>query len=362
MDEIQKEPSNVTTPEQDVPSANTPVKAKDARAKLVAELAARRSKAAAADASDDEADEAPKATKAKVEPKVEAKAETAIEKKIEAKEEKLERAGVDVPDQRKSESDADYDLRLAKLLREKNEAIQTADKATKETAKLVKLIEAGKANPLTILEHLGVSFEDLVKGINAKKYAPPGAKPSVPQEILDQIAELKKDKSDREAAEQAKSLKAESEARMAADTKKVSAFLDANSDDFPFLASVPWATQEILTQANEKGVTDVMPIMQRLEENLANNAEKLITSDKAMRAAIKKNPALKDVFKKMFEEDAPKAKKSKGDDEEVEIRGLDDLTRDPPARTTKKTREDVKAELAAEMKARRRKAADSDDD
>lgn len=374
MDEIQNEPSK--TPATENPAAKpdealdrTPVKAKDARAKLVADLAAKRTKAAESDGDEDDDASAPKKSttadkkeKSTGDDKSAKPAEAKLEAKIEAKELKLEDAGIEV-DQRKNESDADYDLRLAKLLREKNEAVQDAAKAKKEMAKLAKSMENGRANPLTILEELGYSYEDLVKGINSKKFPAPGAKPTVPQEILDQIAELRKDKTDRESVEQARTLKAQSEARMASDTKKVSGFLEANSDDFPFLSSVPWAVQEILAQANAKKATDVGPIMRRLEDNLANNAEKLVMSDKAMRAAMKRNPELKAAFRKMVGDEEPTKKpKAKDDeDEEVAIRGLDDLTRDPPARSTKKTRAELKADMASEMKARRSKRDEEDD-
>lgn len=345
------------------PKPDAPVKAKDARAKLVAELAARRSKEAARAAKEDDGDDEPAVPKQKepVTAKPDPKA-SALDKKIEAKEVKLEEAGIDAT-QKKNESDADYDLRLAKLLRENNELKAASSKSTKEAARLVKLIEDGKANPLTILDHLGVSYEDLVKGINSQKYKSPSAKPTVPQEILDQIAELKKDKTDREAAEQARTLKAQSEERMAKDTKKVQGFLDANSDDYPFLASVPWAVAEILSQAAAKKVTDVGPIMRQLEENLANNAEKLVLSDKAMKAAMKRNPELKAAFKKMFDDEpTPKGKAKADDDDEVKIRGLEDLNSDPPARSTRKSREDIKADMAAELRAKRSKRKDEEDD
>lgn len=371
MEETSTELSQSEAPETTAKEAKPAAKqlsAGEARAKLLAdmgkELKDRRAKRSAPDESDDsDDDDAPAKPKAAAKTDDKTKpAESAVEKRIEAKETKLERAGVDVPDQKKNESDSAYDLRLAKLLREKEELQREHAKSTKELAKLQKAVEDGKANPLTLLEHIGVSFDQLVRGINDKKYGKPDAKPSIPQEILDQIAELKKDKEDRESAAQAKELKAAAEARQSKDLKTASDFLKDNSDDFPFLASVPWGASEAVRQAYADKATDLLPIFQKLEENLANNAEKLVMSDKAMKKAIKANPELKKALKALFDDEPAKPAKKKDDDEddEVTIKGVSDLVAEPQARSTKKSREDQIRDVGAALKERRRKAKSED--
>jgi hypothetical protein len=353
MEQNSTEPSNPVA-EVSKPEAK-PTNAAEARAKLRASIAA---ELKGSRDRDDEPKDEPKAKPD--EPKATA---TKVEARIEAKEAKLEDAGVDVPDQKKGESNSAYELRLAKLLAENEGLKREHEKASKELGKLQKLI-AKDANPLDVLDALGLDFEKLVMGLNPKdknynpKWTKPGQKPSIPDEVMERIAALEKDKKDAESRAEAEKLKSAAEERNTKDVGKIQKFLDANAEDFPYLASVPWGAQEIVNQCNARGTTDAGPILRALEENLAENTEKLVTSDKAMRAALKRNPELRKTLKVYFAEDeAPKIKKG---DEEVEIKGVSDLIAEPPARSPKKSKEDMKKSLAAELREKKRKQAEKD--
>ncbi len=364
--------SEATTTPESAPQPAAPANAGEARAllkqKLAREMAGKR---AAAPKDDDEDAPVPKPAKKEAEPKAEPKntdePKSKVEARIELKEDALEEAGVKVPDQRKGESDSKYELRLAQLLAEKESLIRERDKFGGDFKKLQKLIDAGKANPMTILDHLGLDLEKLIKGLNPndpnfkKEWTnPKKGQATLPQEVMDRIAALEKDKNDAVAKAQAAELEKTATARFEKDSKKISSFLDANAEEFPILASLDWGAGEVVRQCNAKGVTDAGPIIRALEENLENNMERMVSSDKAMKKAFSKNPELKAVLKKYFEGDAP-AKKKSDDEDEVAIKGVSDLVNEPPARSTKRTREDVKASLAAELKAKKRKAVDDED-
>ncbi len=373
MEQNSNEPSkSAETPAEAPKVESKPTNAAEARAKLreslAKEMAAKRAKS---DDSDDAPADEPKAKAEKpkddsAEKKDSAPKEQAkVEARIEAKEAKLEDAGVDVPDQKKGESNSAYELRLAKLLTENEGLKREHEKASKELSKLQKLISKD-ANPLEVLDALGLDFEKLVMGLNPKdpkfnpKWTKPGQKQTIPDEVMERIAALEKDKKDAEARAEAEKLKAAATERNTKDVSKIQRFLDANSDDFPFLSSVPWGAQEIVNQCNAKGTTDAGPILRALEENLANNTEKLVMSDKAMKAAVKKNPELKKLLKAYFaEEESPRAKKN---DDEVEIKGVGDLVAEPPARSSKKSKEEEKKSLAAELREKKRKQAERDED
>lgn len=342
------------------PAAETkaPLSKKEARAALAGELRERLQRERAAEAAGDDAP----APAAKVADKPEDKRAASTEAKIAKLEDKIEDKGGDVPDQKRGESDKDYELRLSKTLgeleRTKKEAARAkaeAEKSTAEAKKLQKILEDGKANPLKILKHFGITFEDFAKGIAGDKYVEEKDQLQLPPEILEKIERLEKADKEREA----EAARAKAAVQRSADEKVVKAYLEKNSDEYPMAASAPWAVNHIIDATYAAEINDIIPALKALEAGLAENAIHLVKNEKSFKAMAKKDPELKKSLAKWLElqEAAAEAR-----DEDDSPKSLGSLSPDKPARSSKMSKADLKAALAAELKERNRKAREEDDD
>jgi hypothetical protein len=265
--------------------------------------------------------------------------------------EKIEAAGGEAPDQKAGESDTSYQLRLAKAFKEQRLASMKAENAEKQVAmttaelkKLQQLLASGKENPLAILEHLGVSFPDLVKGINDDKYKMP-EKSSIPPELAAKLARL-------EAAEAAREEKRLADARQAergAHERQVSEFVKAHADRFPLASSLANVEKTIVDHAYKSGKGDVEAILQELETNLEGDVMPLASNEKALAKLLKSKPELKATLMKVLGLSEPVAEV---EPEHTSVGGLSTEPGTPSARTSKEKR---KAEAIAMMKANKRK-------
>lgn len=357
------------TPATPAPAADsTPaakVRPRDRAASVAGELRARL--AAKRDGNDFD-DDAP-APKAKTEPKPEPaskadKSSDKLEAKIDAQKDKIEEAGGDAPKQKKGESDEDYSLRLARSIRDLREEKVAHEKSKKELVatkeelaklqKMAKLLEDGKSDPMAVLDHLGIDFEDLAKGLVEKKYKTKPKQPALPPELAEKIARLEKAENDREAER----VKAAAEKTRDADEKIAQKYLDDHEDEFPLTAAMSWAAKQIVAQAYEAGVTNFRPILVELEAGLGGNFQTLLKKDKALKSALSKDPELKALLRALTDDGEAKPKPKAKKDEDAELTDVSSVGTDAPPR--KKSKEDEKLAAIAALKARRARADDDD--
>lgn len=330
---------------------------REARAQSAADkLRARFARQAAADDGDEDDAPAPKAPAAKpaAAPEPSAKAEKLIDA--------IEGTGNDAPAQRKGETDGQYELRLAKALREARELSTDLRKereasavTTKELAKLKDLFERGKMNPLEFLDHLGMSFEDLVEGIRSDKYVAPKAKAKLPPELAEKLERLERAEAERERERAA----AAERALLETDTKTVTDYIAEHADEFPLAAALKGAAAQIVRAAYADKTADFRPYLQKLEDSLGGDATALFGSEKALMAALKKDPSLKERVLKAWgiSTEAPAAKPAA-----ETATSLSGASTEAPAKPGRPlTRAERAAQVAAKLKARRAAAVDDDD-
>ncbi len=355
----------------------TPREARKAAAKNgLREFLKKRADAEAADDADEtpakpaaKKDEKPEQPKTKEQPKkTDAKADEPTTKAGERAEktvDKIEALGGDAPDQRKNETDTQYELRVNKLLRDLRDAKAEALKASKdaqtaqaESKKLQKLLDDGKANPLKVLEHLGISYEDLTKGIIEEKYKPAHKRNDLPPEIMEKIERLEAKEKEREA----EALKASAQAQRKQHVSAVQKYIDDNAEDFPLAATMKWVAEDVVARGYATGGEfDALPLLQELESNLAANVGTLLGNDKATKALLKKNPALKKALEAAMGIQEAAAAREESDDE-IPIKTVATTSTEAPTRTKPLTRAEIKERAKAELRARNRRRAESDDD
>lgn len=258
----------------------------------------------------------------------------------------IEAAGEEVPEQRKNESDKNYEVRLARALRdikdakaealsEKNrakeleakvkEATEKGEITTKELEKFKSAIEKGKIHPLEAVHDLfGLSLEDLAKWTvnnpdKAKEFTTKAQrKAAMDPELAAKIERLEKAENERQ--EQIKKLEAEKaeqtkraqfEEQKKRDVGKVKTYLDDNSDDFPFLSAFgEAAAADVVTRTYGSNKTDALEAMRELENEVASITVNALKSEKAARALLKSNPDLRDALVKVLGVEAAPAKKT----------------------------------------------------
>ncbi len=209
---------------------------------------------------------------------------------------KIESAGGEAPAQKDGESETSYQLRLAKTYRElkaaaaKAERLEQTGKTTQaELEKLQKLLATGKENPLEILEHLGIGFDDLVKGINADKFKRPQKSP-LPPELQEKIERL--EAAEKERKEQA--LQAAKAAQQQKDEASVSEFLKQHAERYPLASAQSGIEKMVVKYAYANGQTDVAEILEQHENSLVAELLPLVSSEKALAKILKSKPELKD--------------------------------------------------------------------
>jgi len=315
----------------------------------------------------------PKSDKAdaKAEPKTKSEAkdekpETKAGERAEKVADKIEAMGGAAPDQKKNESDTQYELRLNKALRDLRDAKAEAMKATKdaqtaqgEAKKLQKLLDDGKANPLKVLEHLGITYEDLTKGIIEEKYKPAHKRNDLPPEILEKIERLEAKEKEREA----EALRASAENQRRTHISTVQKYINDHADDYPLAASMKWVAEDVVARGYLTGGDwDALPILQELEGNLASNVGTLLGNDKATKALLKKNPALKKALEAAM--GLEERVKEINDEEELTMKTVATTSTEAPTRTKALTRAEIKERAKAELRERfkRRDSSDDEDD
>lgn len=386
-------PSQATAPTAESPSSDSAPKAEgerhltnpvekkaDAKAKAVGELREKlaREKAERESGKDDSDDEpAPRKKSApKAEPKKDAPAKAPKADEPTAKAEKIadkiEDAGGKAPDQRDGESDKAYELRLSQALgkaermeRELNKLRSEHDLSTKEVKRLQKLMEDGKTNPLLLLEAVDWDYEKLARGIVDKKVTRPEAKPKLPPEIMEEIELSRAERKERKERE-------EREAATVSRTKHVTdvqAFIDARADDFPLVAAAKWSAEKVVERAYAQGgQVQVLEILQALEAGLETDLDMLLDSDKVSRkVATKRGKAFAKLLKELnisaeeaaeVVEEAAEEAEEEDDEEEApkkkRPKSINDIKKDGTA-PRKKSRADMIAEAAAELRRKRSK-------
>lgn len=282
-------------------------------------------------------------------PSAEPAADTAA--KVEKTVAKIEKTGATAVEQKEGESDAKYELRLAKQLRElrteKERASKferTATEASAKAAQLEKLMEGGKANPLTILEHLGYSFEDLVKGINDDKFKAPEKRLDLPPEIAEKLERL--DRAEREREQQAMSARAQAE--RAQHETQVEAYVKENAADFPLASSMDGFAKVLVEQAYASKTTDIIPLLEKLEAGLVNELTPMLSSESTIKAMVKHKPELRErLIKALGLEAAPKAPPA-------DPKGIGSLSSDGGTPAKKMSKEQRIAEATNRLKAARK--------
>lgn len=263
---------------------------------------------------------------------------------------KIEAAGGEAPAQKSGESEAAYELRLAKTLRELKSEKAKSEKLTKaretegaELAKLKKLVESGKANPLEALEALGFSFKDLVDGINSDKFKPPAKKLDLPPEVAERLERFEKVEREREQ-ERAQEVSAKTRA---GHEKQVSDFLAQSAEEYPFAASLPWAASKIIDQAYAEQAGDFMPLLASLEAALTDNAAAMFGSTKSIKKLLKSKPDLKKQIMEALDLNAAPV----ATEETSAGSAIDGIATEPRTPGKKKTRDQLKAEAIAGLRA-----------
>ncbi len=259
---------------------------------------------------------------------------------------KIEAAGGEAPEKNDGESETSYQLRLAKTYRElrataaKAQKLEQSEKTTRgELAKLQKLLEEGKANPLKMLEHFGMNYADLVKGINEDKFKPSAKNPLPPelQEKIDRLEAADKERRERDAADK----RAQSRRH---DEGLVAEALKTHADRFPLTAAIPGIEKMIIDFAYTNKQQDVEEILEAYEASAAEQVLPTLASEKALAKVLKAKPELKDLFLKVMG-------LSKAD--VVDPKSLNDLGSAPDTPDAKPSREKLKAQAAAMLAERK---------
>lgn len=311
------------------------------------------------------AKESKEPSKAKPEKEPEAKPETKAAERAEKVADKIESLGGDAPDQKKNESDTQYELRLNKALRDLRDAKAEALKATKDAAqfqgeakKLQKLLDDGKANPLKVLEHLGITYEELTKGIVEEKYKPAHKRNDLPPEIMEKIERLEAKEKEREA----EALKASAQAQRKQHVSAVQKYIDDNAEDYPLAATMKWVAEDVVARGYATGGEfDALPLLQELEANLASNVGTLLGNDKATKALLKKNPALKKALEAAMGIQEAAADREESDDE-LQIRTVATTSTEAPTRSKPLTRAEIKERAKVELRERNKRRESEDDE
>lgn len=259
---------------------------------------------------------------------------------------KIEAAGGTAAAQKEGESDAQYELRLAKQyreLRQEKEGRAKAEKAvgevSKKAAELEKLFEEGKKNPLVMLEKLGWDFAKVVEEINKDSIKAPEKLSPEMREIKDRLDALNRAEKEREDQR----LAAERDSARAGHVTQVDAFVKENAEDFPLSAALPGTASAIVAEAYEKGVTDVIPLLKDFEANLEREMLPFMGSEAAIKRLVKAKPELKELFVKALglEAPAPVAEEPKS---------IDSIPTAPGTPGAKKSKAQLRDEAVAGLK------------
>lgn len=252
------------------------------------------------------AKEAPKATEAPATPAAapEAPAEAAPAQEttpasVEAAKDKVEAAGGEVPDQRAGESDAQYELRLARMANDlrraqaesvtfKQKATELERKSAEAEKRIAEYAERAKKNPLRLIEELyGAPLKDIMQKAadGAFDEAPTAQLPPEVQRELDALKQWREEQEKQETARR-------EAASRAADLEKVSAWVAENADEFSVAASdIPGVKEALLERAyahlRETGQQpDMAAIAKEFEGHIHGQLKQLLTADRVVKRVL----------------------------------------------------------------------------
>lgn len=287
------------------------------------------------------------------------------EAKIDKVADAIEAEGGEAPDQRKNESDKQYELRLARTLRdlkdakaealqEKRRAAEAEKKSAEAEAKVADFEKklARAKNPETVLdalEEFGWTLESLARGVVDKKVALPKQKPAVDPELAAKIERLEKAEKDREAER----VRTQSETQRRSDETKIATYLKENPDKYPLLASFgEAAAADVVAEAYATKASNAEPVLAKLEENLVRTVTTLLGNSVAAKALAKSNPGLKKALAEALElsEAAPvKAPAAPKVGVEKKTIATKSVSSETAATSTKMSMADRKKAAAAEL-------------
>lgn len=247
---------------------------------------------------------------------------------VEAAKEKAEDAGIKAPEQKESESDKQYALRISQLIRENKQAKAEAlehkaarEKAEAAAAKWGKTRErlSGKEiDEEAFLEATGRTFEQFVRAIAKGPDAEDGAKfrpkANLPPELAElkaqmdsELAELRAHKEELAAAKKAKE---ESEAKAAKevaeqeirdkDAAGLKGWIEERVEKYPYLSSLKNGEQHLRDEIyarwpNFEGPhPDIGDVAEMLENTLTDRLGTIFSSERAIMAALR-DPKTRDM-------------------------------------------------------------------
>lgn len=196
----------------------------------------------------------------------------------------------------------DVELQLSRALgavRQKETENVALRKAAGEGARAAKELEALRKrarSPEDVLDVLqevtGMDFEQLGRAILDGSVKPPKGQryANLPPEVVRQLEE--QDRQLKEITQERETYK-QQQARQQ-DEARASSFIRENAQDFPLLASAPWAAATIVQTARQQGTNDASEIIVALEQSLRANLESLLSNEAALDAVFGSNDKLRE--------------------------------------------------------------------
>lgn len=217
--------------------------------------------------------------------------------------------GDKVPEQRDNETDKQYEARLVRMAQDlrrseaqtkaereaRGQAERTASEASAKAEKLEKILSRGK-NIESVVEFLhedlGLTLEDIVKGINEGKTRAPGARAKLDPETQARIDALEAE--NKRNAEFVK--RREEEERQAVErqqfeghVKHAEAYIAENEDAYPLVKLLKWGAHTIVKNALKNGGDMSAPAAQ-LQKSIEDDFAPIFGNEKAMARLAKLAP------------------------------------------------------------------------
>jgi hypothetical protein len=201
------------------------------------------------------------------------------------------------------------DQRLARMTRA-YEAAEQRRLAAEERAKSMSALESEaqayrelqrlvKDNPAEALKRAGIDFESAVKGLAEGKFRPYSQEQIDIDRLRSELENTKK---------QNDSLRSEwerqqSEMRRADKVRKLAADIEAAAEQFPALASVPWAAERLAQLAGDED--DIDEHARRLESAIVGDIRTLLSSERVTKTLTADEAVKKQLLKALGVEDKP---------------------------------------------------------
>ena len=193
--------------------------------------------------------------------------------------------------------DGELEHRLSRTVRELNGVTAQAndyrrkhETTSAELGQLKAKFEAGKVNPLDILEELGWDYEKLTQGIVEGKVKQRAQRFELPPELKQQLDELKADKQQRDQREQSE----RAQAQRTRDVGNIKRYIEQQAEQFPFSASLDWAADAVLDSTMAARQADALPKLREFEQSLVTSAVTMMGNERVLRALLKSKPGLRE--------------------------------------------------------------------